>query len=97
MDASWSVYIVECADETLYTGIARSVVARVIAHNLGKGARYTRGRLPVRLLYQEQELTRSEALKREIAIKRLSRPEKKSLIAGSPRCGVLGIAGVKSP
>ncbi len=96
MDADWSVYIVACADETYYTGVARSVAARVIAHNRGRGARYTRGRLPVRLLYQEIELTKSEALRREIAIKRLTRREKESLIAGAPRCGVLGVAGVEA-
>ncbi|MBN1824855.1 MAG: GIY-YIG nuclease family protein [Candidatus Eisenbacteria bacterium] len=80
-DRSWSVYIVECADGTLYTGIARSVRARVIAHNRGKGARYTRGRLPVRLLWREGGLGRRAALRREAEIKKLRRGEKLLLVA----------------
>lgn len=96
MDASWSVYIVECADETLYTGVARSVAARIIAHNLGKGAKYTRGRLPVQLRYQEPGLTRSEALRREQAIKRLTRERKIALIENAPPSGVLTVATAAS-
>lgn len=92
MDASWTVYIVECADLTLYTGVARSVTARVIAHNLGKGAKYTRGRLPVELCYQEPGLTHADALRRERAIKRLSRPDKLALIRNAPPGGVLTAA-----
>ena len=80
--ASYSVYILECADGSLYCGIAIDVAARVAQHNSGKrGARYTMSRRPVRLVYQEQSSTRSAALKREIAIKRLSRAEKMRLIA----------------
>lgn len=74
--------MVECSDSTLYTGIARSVPARVIAHNLGKGARYTRGRLPVRLVYREDGLDRGDALRRESAIKKLDRTAKLTLAAG---------------
>ena len=84
MSDRWSVYIVECADSTLYTGVARSVRARLIAHNRGKGAKYTRGRLPVRLLYQEGDLTKGEAQRRETAIKRLQRKEKLRLIDEGP-------------
>jgi putative endonuclease len=84
MGDRWSVYIVECADSTLYTGVARSVRARLIAHNRGKGARYTRGRLPVRLLYQEDDLSKGEAQRRESAIKRLQRKEKLRLIDRGP-------------
>ncbi len=92
MDASWTVYIVECADETLYTGVARSVSARVIAHNLGKGAKYTRGRLPVLLRYQEPGLTQADALRRERAIKRLPREGKIALIENASPNGLLALA-----
>lgn len=85
MDDRWSVYIVECADATLYTGVARSVGARVLAHNRGKGARYTRGRRPVTLLYREDGLSRSEACRRESAIKRLRRTEKLRMIGAGKR------------
>ncbi len=90
MGADWSVYIVECADRTLYTGVARSVPARVIAHNLGRGAKYTRGRLPVQLRYKEEGLTRVEALRREWAIKKLSREKKVGLIAVTPANAIPG-------
>jgi putative endonuclease len=75
----WYVYIVRCADRTLYTGVARDLNARVEAHNAGRGAKYTRARLPVKLIYQETAADRSAALKREHAIKRLSRAEKRAL------------------
>lgn len=73
-------YIVECSDGTLYTGWTTDVQKRVSTHNSGKGAKYTRGRVPVKLVYQEQFDTRSEAMKREYAIKQLSRSEKLDLI-----------------
>lgn len=76
---TWHVYILRCADETLYTGIATDVAARLATHNAGKGAKYTRGRLPVSLLYAEAAPDRSAALKREHAIKRLSTAEKRQL------------------
>ena len=85
MEDRWSVYIVECADGTLYTGVARSVRARVIAHNRGRGARYTRGRLPVKLQYREDGMTRSDAQRREAAIKRLQRGKKLGLIGRKGR------------
>ena len=75
----WYVYIVRCADRTLYTGVARDLSARIEAHNLGRGAKYTRARLPVKLIYQETAADRSAALRREHAIKRLSRAEKRAL------------------
>ena len=75
----WYVYIVRCADRTLYTGVARDLSARIEAHNLGRGAKYTRARLPVKLIYQETAVDRSAALRREHAIKRLSRAEKRAL------------------
>jgi len=75
----WSVYIVRCGDDTLYTGIAKDVEQRLKKHNAGTGAAYTRTRGPVRLLYQENGFTRSGALVREAAIKRLPREKKETL------------------
>jgi putative endonuclease len=73
----WFVYILECADGTYYTGIAKDYEKRVNEHNTSpKGAKYTRGRRPVRLLYHCSFETRSEALKEECYIKKLSRKEK---------------------
>lgn len=80
----WSVYIVRCADATLYTGIAKDVEARLSRHNSGKGAAYTRTRRPVRLLYRENGLSRPEALVREARIKRLPRPGKEKLAGIDP-------------
>jgi predicted GIY-YIG superfamily endonuclease len=78
----WSVYVVRCADDSLYTGVAVDVAQRIARHNSGKGARYTRGRGPVRLVYQEHAGSRSAALKRELAVKRLTPAAKRRLIAG---------------
>jgi predicted GIY-YIG superfamily endonuclease len=78
---SWWVYLVRCADGTLYTGIAKDVQARVDDHNRGLGAKYTRGRTPVELVYREWMASRSAALRREHAIKRLSRIQKCRMIA----------------
>ena len=75
------VYIVRCADGTLYTGYARDPHERERVHNSGRGARYTAGRLPVSLMYSEAFQSRSEALKREYEVKRLSRDRKEALIA----------------
>ena len=78
---NWHVYIVRCADRTLYTGVATDVAARVAKHNAGVGAKYTRGRRPVTLVYSERVGERGAALKRELAIKRLPRQTKQQLIA----------------
>lgn len=75
-----SVYIVRCADGTLYTGYALDVEQRCAAHNAGRGARYTAGRRPVAVVYVEPCATVGEALKREYALKRLTRSEKEALI-----------------
>ena len=75
-------YILECADATYYTGWTTNLSTRLAAHNCGSGARYTRGRLPVRLVYAEYHSTVSEACKREVVIKRLSRAAKTDLITG---------------
>ena len=77
----WSVYILRCGDGSLYTGVAKNVNARVEQHSQGKGAAYTRTHLPVELLYQDNKKTRSEALIREMQIKRLPRPAKEKLLA----------------
>ena len=74
------VYIVRCADGTLYTGYARDPVARERAHNHGRGAKYTVARRPVTLVYAERLRTRGKALKREYALKRLSRARKLALV-----------------
>jgi len=74
--ARWFVYLVRCADESLYTGISTDVVARVAAHNAGRGARYTRARLPVELVHVERKRSRSTALRREAEIKALPRTAK---------------------
>ena len=78
--AEWHVYILRCADRSLYTGVATDVDARLATHNAGKGAKYTRGRLPVKLVYQEAAAGRGAALKREHAIKRMPVAAKRRLI-----------------
>jgi putative endonuclease len=78
----WVVYILECADRTLYTGITTDIVHRIAEHERGAGAKYTRGRAPFRLLYTESHPTRSDALKREAEIKSL-RPAVKRRLASS--------------
>jgi putative endonuclease len=75
------VYIVRCADDTLYTGCAKDLAARVAAHNLGRGAKYTAGRRPVQLVYAERRRTRGAALRREHQLKQLTRAAKDALIA----------------
>lgn len=79
----WSVYVARCGDDSLYTGVAKDVAARLEKHNSGKGAAYTRSRLPVRLLYREDAMTRSAALSREAWIKSLPREGKEGLIGGA--------------
>ena len=73
-------YIVECADGTYYTGWAQNLDQRIAKHNLGDGARYTRGRIPVKLVYAERHDAKGDAQKRECQIKKLSRAEKERLI-----------------
>lgn len=74
------VYILECSDKTLYTGWTNDINKRIECHNSGKGAKYTRGRLPVKLVYFELLDNKSLALKREIEIKKLSKKDKLLLI-----------------
>lgn len=83
MDKTWYVYILECGDGTLYTGITDDVQRRLQMHRSGKGAKYTRGRLPLELRYKETCGPYSDALRREAQIKKLSRAEKLLLIGKS--------------
>jgi predicted GIY-YIG superfamily endonuclease len=77
------VYVLRCADGTFYTGSTRDVEAREAAHNRGRGARYTRGRRPVAVVYTKGFRSRGKALSREYALKQLTRAEKAALIAAS--------------
>jgi predicted GIY-YIG superfamily endonuclease len=77
---SWYAYIVECGDGSLYTGSTPNLEKRIATHNSGKGAKYTRSHLPVKLVYSEAVADKSAALKRENEIKKLTREEKKKLI-----------------
>jgi putative endonuclease len=78
----WFVYVLRCVDGTLYTGITKDLARRTKQHNDGTAARYTRGRRPVKLVYQEPQRGQSLALKREAAIKKLTRRQKLAL----PHC-----------
>ena len=80
--SAYVVYILRCGDGTLYTGCTNDLERRLAAHSSGKGAKYTRARLPVELVYQEPAADKSQALRREAAIKALTREQKLSLIGG---------------
>lgn len=81
----YSVYILECADGSYYTGITNNIKRRLAFHNRGQASRYTRARLPVKLCYLESGWSKPEALRREIQIKKLSRVQKEQLITrGNP-------------
>ena len=80
MEATWYLYILRCGDGTLYTGITTDVEKRLGAHRTGKGAKYTRGRGPLELVYREKCGSHSEALSREAAVKKLTREQKEKLI-----------------
>lgn len=80
METKWYLYILRCKDDTLYTGITTDVDKRLEAHRSGKGAKYTRGRGPLELVYREECGTHSDALKRELQVKALSREEKQKLL-----------------
>ena len=77
---SWYVYMVRCRDNSLYTGCTDDLERRLAVHNAGKGAKYTKSRLPVSLVYREECPDKSTALKRECAIKRLNKAQKETLI-----------------
>lgn len=78
---SWTVYLLRCADETLYCGCTNNLQKRLMAHNSGQGAKYTRARRPVALVWQEEQPDRGAALRREAQIKKLTRAEKLALIS----------------
>jgi predicted GIY-YIG superfamily endonuclease len=80
MDTGWLVYVLECADRTLYVGVTNDLSKRLKAHREGKGARYTRGRAPLVVRYTEAAAGRGAALAREAAIRKLSRERKLALI-----------------
>ena len=80
METVWYLYILRCADDSLYTGITNDVEKRLEAHRAGKGAKYTRGRGPLELVYQEECGTHSGALKREAQIKAMPREKKLELV-----------------
>lgn len=81
MEKTWQLYILRCGDGTLYTGIAVDAQKRLAMHRSGKGAKYTRGRGPLQMVYCENCPTHSDALRRELEIKRLSKEEKEQLIS----------------
>ena len=76
---TWHVYILRCGDRTLYTGIA-DLAKRVALHESGKGSKYTRGRLPVKLIYHERRRTKGKALRREAEIKKWGKDRKEALV-----------------
>lgn len=80
MEKKWNLYILRCGDGSLYTGIAVDVERRLQMHRSGKGAKYTRGRGPLELVYREECEDHSAALKRELAVKALTKEEKENLI-----------------
>ena len=84
MVVSWFVYMLRCRDGSLYTGYTDDVRRRLAVHSAGKGAKYTRSRLPVELVYQEELPDKSAALRREAAIKKLTRQQKLNLVEGQP-------------
>jgi len=87
----WYVYLARCADGSLYTGVTTDLAARERAHNAGRGAAYTRSRLPVRVIHAEPAEGRGSALRRELAIKRLDRKEKEALVGkGAAPAGFRG-------
>ena len=83
MESTWKLYILRCGDGSLYTGITTDVQKRLATHRSGKGAKYTRGRGPLELVYSEECGSHSDALRRELEIKRLPREEKETLIRQS--------------
>jgi putative endonuclease len=90
--APWFVYLARCSDGTLYAGIARDVRARIARHNAGKGARYTRGRGPLRVLVTGRCASKGDALRLELAIKRLARDQKLAIAASRRKLTTLAKA-----
>lgn len=82
MSTLWCVYILRCGDGSLYTGSTNDIEKRLAAHSSGRGAKYTRSRAPIELIYREDVSDRSAALRREAEIKKLTRAQKLELIGG---------------
>ncbi|HEX4561839.1 MAG TPA: GIY-YIG nuclease family protein [Gemmatimonadales bacterium] len=82
MSREWLVYVLRCRDGSLYTGITNDLPRRLASHRAGTGSAYVRTRLPVRVVHREPQPDRSAALRREAAIKKLTRPDKLALIRG---------------
>lgn len=80
MEKSWQLYILRCADGTLYTGIAVDAEKRLAMHRSGRGAKYTKGRGPLEMVYLEECGSHSDALRRELAVKKLTRAQKEALL-----------------
>ena len=80
----WILYVLKCRDDTWYTGITTDLARRVLEHNAGRASRYTRSRLPITVIYQEPCSSRSTALKKEYAVKQLSRKEKAEYMTSYP-------------
>lgn len=80
VESTWYLYILRCGDGSLYTGITTDVGKRLEAHRAGKGAKYTRGRTPLELVYRETCGSHSDALRRELAVKKLTRDQKERMI-----------------
>ena len=80
MEGKWYVYILRCADDTLYTGITNDLARRLKAHNAGTASKYTRVRRPVVIVYHEEAETKGDALRRELQIKSMPRSQKQTLI-----------------
>lgn len=78
--AAWVVYLLRCRDDSLYTGITNDLERRLASHRAGTGSAYVRARLPVRVVYRESQPDRSAALRREAAIKKLTRRDKLALV-----------------
>ena len=86
MERPWQLYLLRCGDGTLYTGIALDAQKRLLAHQKGRGAKYTRGRGPLKLVYTETCANHSEALKRELEVKAMTREQKEALIETGAVC-----------
>ncbi|MEO6772783.1 MAG: GIY-YIG nuclease family protein [Kofleriaceae bacterium] len=92
----WFVYLARCADDTIYCGITNDLVARLIAHNAGKGARYTRTRTPIEILGTRRCATKGRALRIEYRVKQLTRVQKLELVATPSRFAALARAATRS-
>ena len=92
----WFVYLAECADRTIYVGIARDVARRIAAHDAGRGARYTRGRGPLRVLATRRCATKGDALRLELALKRLPRDEKLAVAASKRKLAAVARAAQRA-